>query len=347
MDTSARFALPLIIASQAQKHLTHNEALALLETLVQPVVQDIAALAPPADPAEADCVIVGSGAAGDFAGKDGMIAAFLADTWHFHTPQAGWLVVHAGDGAAHVFDGSTWGPLVDLAVQDNLTRIGINAAASTGNRLTVASNASLFTCESDDHRLTVNKASTSDTASLLFQSGWSGRAEMGLAGEDGFSIKVSADGAVWHEALKVDPATGHVALPQRPLAQAFLSGGSRSFPAGREAGFDGTGILQGGVALGPALDAPATGAALIVPADGVYRLGLTLQATSLGGLSVLRNGTAAVLSVEADLSSPTGRSLHASGLAALSAGDALTLSFDDAATCQCTAGATWLDLIAL
>jgi hypothetical protein len=71
----------------------------------------------------------------------------------------------------------------------------LNATADLQNRLAISSPASLFNHEGHGHQVKVNKASTGDTASLLFQSNWSGRAEMGLAGNDEFSIKVSGDGA--------------------------------------------------------------------------------------------------------------------------------------------------------
>ncbi|WP_238313978.1 hypothetical protein [Methylobacterium crusticola] len=48
--------------------------------------------------------------------------------------------------------------------------------------------------------------------SLLFQSGYAGRAELGLIGDDDLCLKVSADGAAWHEALRVDRATGGLDL---------------------------------------------------------------------------------------------------------------------------------------
>jgi hypothetical protein len=347
MDTSARFALPLIIASQAQKHLTHNEALAQLETLVQPVVQDIAALTPPSNPAEPDCVIVGAGAGDAFAGKDMAIAAWIADAWHFHTPQAGWMVVRASDGVAFVFDGTAWGALVDLAVQDNLTQVGINTAASTTNRLTVASDASLFTSASNDHRMTINKASASDTASLVFQSGWSGRAEMGLAGQDGFAIKVSADGASWHDALAITPDTGHVRLPQRPVATAYLDGGTRSFVSGDVAGFSGITRSQGGMALGAALTSPATGAGLAIPADGFYQITLTLKVETLGSLTLLKNGVDAMATWDGGLTSVGGRSVLFSTMIDLYTGDSLALRFDAAATCYCYQGTTLVDIVGL
>src|SRR5690606_20502257 len=61
-----------------------------------------------------------------------------------------------------------------------------------------------------DLRFKVNKETAGDTASLLFQTGWSGRAEMGLTGGDALSFKVSEDGSSWTEALRLDPPTGVV-----------------------------------------------------------------------------------------------------------------------------------------
>ena len=47
-----------------------------------------------------------------------------------------------------------------------------------------------------------------DTASVLFQSGWTGHAEMGIVGDHDFSIKVSETGSAWTEALGFDAASG-------------------------------------------------------------------------------------------------------------------------------------------
>jgi microcystin-dependent protein len=58
----------------------------------------------------------------------------------------------------------------------------------------------------------VNKETDGDTASLLFQSAWSGRAEIGLAGDTDFVVKVSADGSAWTEAIRVDKDTGLSAI---------------------------------------------------------------------------------------------------------------------------------------
>ena len=62
------------------------------------------------------------------------------------------------------------------------------------------------------------KAAAGETASLLFQDGYSGRAEIGLAGDDDLHCKVSADGSAWAEALTVERSTGEVSLPATPWA---------------------------------------------------------------------------------------------------------------------------------
>jgi hypothetical protein len=347
MDTSPRFGLPLIMAAQAQKHLTHNEALALLEVLVQPVVQDMAALEPPAQPVESSCVVVGPDATGTFGGHDGALAVRLTDAWHFFMPEAGWMVIHAADRQAHVYDGNGWVPMPAPAVQNNLEQVGINAAASPANRLTVAGDASLFTAETADHRVTVNKAGAGDTASLLFQSGWSGRAEMGLAGSDEFSVKVSADGTAWQDALRVDPATGVVDLPQKALARASLEGGSASLAAGQAQGFQALSMSQGGVSLGAPLGTPAAGAPLLVAHAGIYSLQVTFPATLAAGFSLVRNGNDVIARFEAGLSGGALRSVGGEALAMLQPGDAISLRFEDAASCVFSAQTSFLSLVRL
>ena len=51
-DLSPNLALPLLLPAQAQKHVTHNEALALLDLLVQLRVQRFDARTPPEAPGD-------------------------------------------------------------------------------------------------------------------------------------------------------------------------------------------------------------------------------------------------------------------------------------------------------
>lgn len=59
-DTSARLGLPLLQPGQAQKELSHNEALIVLEMLVQPCVEALGLETPPSDPEPGQCWVVGS-----------------------------------------------------------------------------------------------------------------------------------------------------------------------------------------------------------------------------------------------------------------------------------------------
>ena len=89
MTETARLRLPEIAAAQAQKHVTHNEALTALDTLVQLSVLDKDLAAPPGSPAEGDCYIVASGATGDWTGWDDRVARYEDGAWRSHLPGEG------------------------------------------------------------------------------------------------------------------------------------------------------------------------------------------------------------------------------------------------------------------
>ena len=76
-----------------------------------------------------------------------------------------------------------------------------------------------------DLRYVLNKEDGAKVLSLLFQSGWSGRAEIGLVGDDDLVLKVSPDGAAWREAVRVDRQTGRVAFSGDGRAAAAGSAG--------------------------------------------------------------------------------------------------------------------------
>lgn len=414
-DTTDRLRLPRLAAAQAQKHVTHNDALAILDALVQLAVADRDLTAPPAGPAEGERHLVAAGATGAWAGRDGEIAEYLDGAWRFHAPRAGWTAYVAAEGAAVVFDGAGWtaaagegaaailakllavdgagsgldadrlggtghatlaaasqaratiagggtlavsaagevswsaryvvgagrgaqfapagsfdvvcptsgtvsgvggaadrtataagvalaafetlyfvppvggamagaadfrvcagsadfavpGPWIALARRDGesggvlfpggvrvglgesfaqaasttprprLDRLGINAAADATNRLVAALSAALVTDEGAGVQVKVNKTGAATTGALVFQTGYSGRAEFGLVGGDDFKLKVSPDGSTWTEALSVDRAGGAATLRQLALTTALAVGqggtGARTPAAARRA----------------------------------------------------------------------------------------------------------------
>jgi hypothetical protein len=234
-ERTARLKLPYIMPSQAQKHVTHNEALRMIDALVQPAVLDRDRSAPPAAPAEGDRHIVAAGATGEWAGRSGQIAAFQDGAWMFYAPAAGWQAWVAAEANLFIHDGSGWAPLATGGMAGEVPSLGINATADAVNRLAVSSEATLFDHAGTDHRMKVNKAAAGDTASFLFQTDYSGRAEFGLAGSDDFSVKVSADGSAWKTALAVAAASGKVAFPQGLAAPLAVAQGGTGVATGIEA----------------------------------------------------------------------------------------------------------------
>jgi len=205
-DQSPVLGLPYILPAQAQKHVTHNMAIQQLDTLVQLAVISATTSTPPPSPAIGDRYIVGASASLDWAGQENTIALWQETGWMFTPPVAGWQAHVLDQNANLVFNGSLWGPLpLDL---QNLEGIGINTGSDITNKLSIAADATLLSHAGNGHQLKINKASTGATGSLLFQSNWSGRAEMGLTGDDDFHIKVSADGSSFTNALQVDATTG-------------------------------------------------------------------------------------------------------------------------------------------
>jgi hypothetical protein len=280
MDNTPNLQLPYLIAAQAQKHVTHNEALRALDAIVQLLVLDKDLASPPGSPTDGNRYIVAASPTGAWVGQAGKVAAWQDAAWVFYTPREGWLTWVADEDKIYAYTGSAWAEFVsgagslhhvvedtapqlggaldanghNLGFDDNtgitddagneqvlfhktasavnqvgitnaatgnapqlaaeggdtninlklrgkgtgqidVDKIGINATADTTNRLAVKSAASLLDNAGGGHQQKINKAATGDTASTLYQTNYSGRAELGLTGDDNFHVKVSPDGS--------------------------------------------------------------------------------------------------------------------------------------------------------
>ncbi|WP_210528732.1 DUF2793 domain-containing protein [Rubellimicrobium arenae] len=283
--TTPRLSLPYLQPSQAQKHVTHNEALQLLDAVVQLRVLGFGATTPPAAPAAGDVHALGPGATGDWSGQDGRLALWDGTGWQFLSPRDGWRAWDRGAQQLRVWTEGAWAPVAPPL--QNLAGVGIGTASDATNRLAVAANATLLSHAGAGHQVKVNKAAAADTASLLFQSNWTGHAEMGLAGGLDFSLKVS-DGSAWSTALTVARATGVVSLPQGAAINGPVTGA-----AVQSSAIDGTAgrlLTTGAFGLGGAL--PALGDAGVT--DGSLVPGLYAYDTaagSTGGPASVTRGT--------------------------------------------------------
>jgi len=226
--TTPNLTLEPLVSAQAQKHVTVNEAFARIDAATQLAVLDRDAPDPPASPGDGDRYLVPSGATGAWSGRDGTIAAWEDATlgWLFLAPRIGWRLWLIDEGKFVVFTDAGWQDVGGGSASVNPATdglVGVNTTADVTNRLSVKSDAVLLSHDdvtpgTGGMQLKFNKATATDTASLLYQTGFSGRAEFGLAGSDDFSIKVSPDGAGFLPAMQIDRTTAKVSFPSTSLS---------------------------------------------------------------------------------------------------------------------------------
>lgn len=145
MSSSANLALPYLAASQAQKHVTVNEAFERLDAMTQLSLLSVSTNAPPSSPADGDVYGLPAGSVNEWAGEDGKLALFLNGGWAFVSPKTGWRAWVQDAGALAVFDGAKW-------------VIGLQGLTQSGASLTIQ------TIESDH---TIGSGPTSSTSPLL------------------------------------------------------------------------------------------------------------------------------------------------------------------------------------
>lgn len=222
-DQSARLGLPYLAAGQMQKHVTLNEALTRLDALVQTVVASRTSVGPPTEPEDGRLHILPEETTGEaWSGfSAGALVRFEMGGWVEVEAPDGLLVRVADEAGFVVRDGGDWQPLgARLGPVGPLTRLGIGGSADGTNPFLAKLNTALWTAletgagGSGDLRLTLNKEAATDVLSLLFQSAYGGRAELGLMGDDDLTLKVSADGTIWRTALSVSRETGRVSFTQ-------------------------------------------------------------------------------------------------------------------------------------
>lgn len=108
MNETIRHRLPLLASGQAQKEVTHNEAVLAIDRQLHAAVSSITATAPPATLVAGEAYIVPRSATGTWAGNDDMVASYDGFGWVFTAPVTGCLVWIADQTCFAVFDGLAW-----------------------------------------------------------------------------------------------------------------------------------------------------------------------------------------------------------------------------------------------
>lgn len=139
-----RLALPLIQPGQAQKEMTHNEALLLLDLLVQPVVEGVAD-AVPAELIEGTCWIVGPEPVGVWAGQAGALAIWSAGGWRFVAAREGMRARVRSLGLDATFDGEHW--QVGVATAGSLSIGGVQVVGARGAAIAAPADGAVIDAE--------------------------------------------------------------------------------------------------------------------------------------------------------------------------------------------------------
>jgi len=235
--------MTLVSASQAQKEVTVNTALVTIDSLLNAGAIDRGLDTPPGSPADGDVYIIGSTPTGAWASNAGELAYYQAG-WYFITPNEGLTIWVNDEDLLYSYDGTNWVTaagittldglsdvatttsaqydilqhngtnFVNTATLDTLDGVGVNATPDSTNKLAVNSDAVLFNHNGTTSQVKVNKNAIGNTASHLFQTGFSGRAEFGLIANDDFEVKVSSDGSAWNQAYIVTASSGNIAFKQ-------------------------------------------------------------------------------------------------------------------------------------
>ncbi len=107
MPETSRYALPFLAAGQAQKEVTHNDALARLDVLLHLAVESRRTAAP-TTPAAATAWIVPAAATGEWQGRDGAVAAFDDAGWTYVEPRDGCIAYVRDERGLICFADGSW-----------------------------------------------------------------------------------------------------------------------------------------------------------------------------------------------------------------------------------------------
>ncbi len=108
LETTPRLALPLLTAGQAQKEVTHNEALICADMLIQPVVQAIGTGSPPTNPEPGQCWVIGESPTGAWTGHALCMVCWSEAGWLFASPFEGMSALNQSNGHIIRYQSGQW-----------------------------------------------------------------------------------------------------------------------------------------------------------------------------------------------------------------------------------------------
>ena len=132
-EATARHALPNLFVGQAQKEVTHNEALARIDALLHPVVQGWVTTPPaPNTTDDGKCWLIKGPAIGVWAGKENHIARWSGGSWRYLNPSNGMALWLASDQVRLFYITTAWIKADAIAAPSGGSVIDVEARIAVG-----------------------------------------------------------------------------------------------------------------------------------------------------------------------------------------------------------------------
>lgn len=128
-DNTARHALPNLYVGQAQKEITHNEALARIDALLHPVVEDSSTAPIEGLTVNSDglCWLISNASTGLWSGRSGQIARWSGGSWRYLSPVAGMTIWNASGNKRLFYIDNAWVEPAAIVNPDGGTTIDAQA----------------------------------------------------------------------------------------------------------------------------------------------------------------------------------------------------------------------------
>lgn len=200
MTATNNLGITLVEQSQSQKEVTVNDAIKLLDSILNTGVIDKDLTAPPGSPAAGDVYIPASGATGAWAGKDNQVAWYDSG-WRFLVPKEGLTLWVKDEDKLYSWTGAAWVSTVEVLTTPQFSRIGLGTAPHATHIINLYG-PSILINGSSGFVQQMNKATAGQNLELVFQQNFTTFAEIGLLGDNEFTLKVS-DGTNFYIAWKI------------------------------------------------------------------------------------------------------------------------------------------------
>ncbi|MDR0571466.1 MAG: DUF2793 domain-containing protein [Rickettsiales bacterium] len=201
-EYTSNLKLPLMLPNQSGKEITHNEALVILDNIIQNPVIDNTLHVPPANPIINDLYIVGSDATDEWTDKENCLA-FYDNGWNFVEPKEGFTFFLKSSHTFYTFDGEDWkktsktikfSDLYDVSIEelaiDDIVKYDGECLINTSDISLDSVNIKNFLGFNNDSSIEKTKIQLNDSNNL--------------------AIKISAGDNEWNESVVVNNTTGRV-----------------------------------------------------------------------------------------------------------------------------------------